>query len=171
MGETIGVGATSSHVWAIAREGDPSGPGRAVRAPLEGGSIDAVIDVGRAPHTQGDLTGAELGGEFVPRGDASHVFLGCGDGMTLWGAVHVAADSGTRGRIELEARHAPEVAALAAAGFVPFGALPGVPPPYVLPSFPRGGVVEIRLVLSVEGRIGAPRIERVGLEWTCPGPD
>lgn len=171
VGETIGIGATSTHVWAIAREGDRDGPGRALRLPIAGGPVDAVLDVGAAPHTQGDLTGAELGGEFVPTGTASHVFAGCAEGMTIWSAVHVAADPGSAGRLELEVRHGATEAALAAAVFVPLGAVPGDPsPPFPL-SLPDGGVLEVRVRLTVRARIGAPRLERVGVEWVCPGPE
>ena len=107
----------------------------------------------------------------MPEGAASHVFSGCAEGMTLWGAVHVAADPGSGGRIELDVRHAESEAALAGASFSPLGAIPGDPsPPFAL-AVPDGGVLEIRARLTVAGRIGAPRLERVGVEWDCPGPD
>ena len=171
VGETIGIGATSSHVWAIAREGERDGPGRALRLPIAGGPVDAAVDVGAAPHTQGDLTGAELGEEFVPAGTASHVFAGCAEGMTIWGAVHVAADPGTAGLIELEVRHAASDAALASEAFAVLGAVPGDPPPPFPLTLPDDGVVEIRVRLTVTARIGAPRLQRIGVEWVCPGPE
>ena len=34
-------------------------------------------------------------------------------------------------------------------------------------TLPTGGVVEVRLVMRTAARDGAPRVERVGLEWRC----
>lgn len=170
VGETIGVGATSTHVWAIAREGDHDGPGRAVRVAIDGVRPDAYVDVGLAPHTQGDLTGAELGSEAVPEGVASHVFAGCPDGMTVWARLHVAIDAGSTGEVDVAFRYAENEGALGAASFAVLGTFPTHSGPFPL-SLPDGGVLEVQLTLRVEGRIGSPRVRRIGVEWACPGPD
>ena len=72
--------------------------------------------------------------------------------------------------VTVEARHAEDRAGLEDAEWTTLGVLPEDEPPYPL-AFETGGVVEIRLTLRVSGRLGAPRIARVGLEWACAGPD
>ncbi len=99
------------------------------------------------------------------------MFAGCGpDVETEWVNVHVAADPGAYGRVIVEARHATSEAGLGAATWVALGVIPDRPSPWAL-AFPAGGVLELRLTLEVDGRIGAPRVRRVGVEWRCPGPD
>jgi hypothetical protein len=36
---------------------------------------------------------------------------------------------------------------------------------------PAGGVIEVALELASPYAIGAPRVGRVGVEWSCPGPE
>jgi hypothetical protein len=50
------------------------------------------------------------------------------------------------------------------------GGLPDDPSPFAL-SVPDGGVIALRVTLAVSSRIGAPRVARIGVEWSCPGPD
>lgn len=169
--ETIGVALDAlGRVWTVSSQGGPGGAGVATRLDPSSGEVTAQVFVGRAPHVQGDLTGARVRHRLVPRGSATHVFHGCGaDVPTQWLRLHVAAELGSNGSVTLEARHAATEDALASVPFVRLGTIPTEPAPYEL-DFPQGGVVEVRLVLEVDGVAGAPRVRRVGLEWRCPGP-
>ena len=169
--ETIGVAVDAlGRVWAASSRGGEGGMGVATRVDSEEEAVDAQVTVGRAPHVQGDLAGSRVRFARVERGSATHVFEGCGPELeTEWVRVHVAANPGSNGFVTLEARHAPSASELAAAPFVTLGTLPNDPAPYAL-SFPAGGVVEVRLTLSIDGASGAPRVRRIGLEWRCPGP-
>ncbi len=168
--ETIGVGVDSlGYVWAISRDGGPGGVGVATRFDVAMGVVDAQVPVGLAPHTQGDLTGASLFGEPEPMGSASHVFTGCAPETTRWGRVHVALEPGTHGGATIEVRHAARVEDLGAATYAALGTLPDESAPFTL-ALPEGGAIEVRVTLFVEGRIGAPRLSRLGVEWQCPGP-
>jgi hypothetical protein len=168
--ESIGVGVDGlGRVWVASSHGGPGGVGVASRVDPTDGSV-AHVPVGLAPHTQGDLTGAELVGGFVPEGSASEVFEGCPlDGDTEWLRLHLAADAGVAGTIEVAVRHAATVAELAAVAFVIVGVLPDEAPPFDL-DVPDGGVLEVRLTLRTAARDGSPRVRRVGIEWGCPGP-
>jgi streptogramin lyase len=169
--ETIGIAVDAfGSVWAISSQGAPSGGGLATRVDPEAEAITAQVPVGLAPHVQGDLTGSDVRFAFVPRAEQTHVFEGCGELPTEWLRVHVAGDPGSRGTITLEARHAASAGELGGAAWVRLGSIPGDPEPYAL-SFPEGGAIELRLILEVEGSAGAPRVERIGVEWRCPGPD
>jgi streptogramin lyase len=168
--DTIGVGTDGlGSVWVISSRGAPDGAGVATRIDGERGVVTAQVPVGAAPHTHGDPIGVARFGEFVPEGSASRVFLGCPEGGTRWVAVHAAIDPGTHGAVRLEVRHAADAASLAVAPFEPLGTVPEDPLPFPL-ALPEGGVVEIRLTLSVRARIGAPRVQRIGVQWVCPGP-
>lgn len=174
--EAIGVALdTLGHVWTVSTGGAPTGVGVATRLPADApaggdGEPDAELAIGFAPHTQGDLTGTSLRGGFVSDGSATHVFTGCVDGGTRWTALHVAARDGAASRVIVAARHAVDVASLASAVFVELGTLPGEPAsPWPL-TLPEGGVLEVRVRLETTAADGAPRIERVGAEWLCPGP-
>jgi hypothetical protein len=169
--ETVGIGADGlGHVWAISGRGGPGGVGLATRITTAAGSPVAQVPIGLSPHTQGDPTGLFLFGEPVPEASVTRVLEGCGVGEeTEWLRVHVAGDPGTHGRIALEARHAESLSALPASEWQAVGAVPDERPPFAL-ALPRGGVVELRVTLSVSARIGAPRLSRVGIEWLCPGP-
>ncbi len=169
--ESIGVGIDGfGDVWIASGQGGAGGDGIASRLSAEDGSVTAQVPVGLAPHTQGDLTGAELRGGFVPRGETTHVFSGCRDGDTEWVRLHLEALTGAAGAVEVAARHAPSTDALSSAPWVALGTLPTDSQPFPL-DFPVDGVVEVRLVLTTEDLDGAPRVFRVGLEWICPGPD
>lgn len=170
--ETIGMGADGlGHVWAISSSGGAGAVGIATRIDAETAAPSAQVRVGLAPHSQGDPTGGELRGELVPEGSATRVFEGCGGGEpTRWTRVHVAADLGSRGRVRVEVRHAATVDALGAASWAVLGELPEQPAPFDL-ALPEGGVIEVRVTLTVTARTGAPRLGRVGVEWRCPGPE
>jgi len=174
--EAIGVALDSiGHVWAFSTGGAPSGVGVATRLPADvaagvDGAPDAQLAIGFAPHTQGDLSGTSLRGGFVPAGEATHVFTGCPDGGTTWIALHLAARDGAASRVSVSARHAVDVAALGGATFVELGTSPGDPrAPWPL-TLAQAGVLEVRVRLETSASDGAPRIERVGVEWRCPGP-
>lgn len=167
--ETIGVGA-GRYVWAVSREGAPGEPGLATA--LDPTSLDVVaeIPVGRGPHTQGDLTGIQRF-ELAAEGSLTHRFDGCGgEVMTRWVALHVGAELGSTGTIGLEARHGATTAALESQPFVAIGEVGADLGPFPL-TFPEGGLVEVRITLRIDGRSGGPRLERIGVEWTCPGPE
>lgn len=168
--ETVGIGSDAiGHIWAISEHGGTSDLGVASRVDLDGGTVSAQVTIGSAPHTQGDITGAMRGGAFLPDGSESHVFGGCARGDATWIALHFEAHEGSSGSILFEGRRAPTEGELAAASFVTLGTFPDAPGPFPL-SFPDGGVVEIRVTLRAASRLGAPRLGRVGLEWSCPGP-
>ncbi len=168
--QSIGVGADSlGFFWAVSSRGGEDGRGVATRVDRTTGAVDAQVTVGLAPHTQGDLTGSKRAGGFVPEGTAAHVFTGCANGGTAWQQLHVAARA-NGGSLTVQARRADRLDELPTASFVTLGTLPDDPPPYPL-AFDPGGVVEVRLVLAVTSRDGAPTVERIGLEWSCPGPD
>jgi streptogramin lyase len=169
--ESIGVGVDGAgDVWIANGQGGAGGVGVATRVNAADGTVTAQVPVGLAPHTQGDLTGAELRGGFVPEGETSHVFDGCRDGETEWARVHVDAFIGPSGSVEVAARHAATPESLPSASWVVLGTMPTDAEPFPL-DFPLDGVVEVRLVLTTDDLDGAPRIFRVGLEWVCPGPD
>jgi len=169
--ESIGVGADGrGQVWIASSQGGPSGRGVATRFDPVTSAVTAQVIVGRAPHTQGDLTGAELTGGFVTEGTATHVFEGCPlAGETEWARVHVEVLPGAAGSVEVAVRHAASPASLAAAPFALLGEVPPDVSPLAL-GVPNGGVIELRLVLRTAARDGAPLVRRVGVEWACPGP-
>lgn len=170
--ETIGIAVDAfGQVWTVSSQGGEGDRGVATRLDPETGEVTAQVTVGRSPHVQGDLTGNRVRYRLAPRAEATHVFEGCGALLeTAWLTIHVAADPGAYGRVLVDARHAPSRDALSSASWVRLGEIPGTSSPYPL-SFPEGGVVEVRLTLEVDGRAGAPRVRRVGVEWRCPGPD
>lgn len=166
--EAIGVGIDDiGHFWAASSQGEPDN-GVLTRIDIDDLEVSAQVPLGLLPHVQGDLTGAKRAGGFVSDGTSSHVFEGCPE-RTDWLRAHVAADVRGGGRVVLSARHAASRSELEAASFVVLGELPDDESPFEL-SFPVGGVVEVRLDLSVTDRDGAPRVQRVGLEWACPEP-
>lgn len=179
--ESTAIGADSSgRLWVVSARGGPRGTGVVTRFDPDREKVGAQIPVGRLPRGQGDLTGFQQLGEFAPEGVASHVFTGCGPLERMpdpdhvgppseWRRIHVAATIGAGGSVLVEARRADTRSDLADEPFVVIGELPEDESPFDV-AFEAGGVVEVRLTLRVAGRIGAPRIARVGLEWRCPGP-
>ncbi|NOY91731.1 MAG: hypothetical protein GXP55_11070 [Deltaproteobacteria bacterium] len=169
--ESIGVAADAfGDIWVVSSEAAELSGGVATRISGDTREVTAQVPVGRRPHTQGDLTGAKRAGRFAPEGTRSHIFTGCPEGDTRWRNVHLAADYGAAGSVEIEVRQAPDEASLSAASFVSLGVAPEQAPPYAL-TLARGGVVELRVTLRTSARDGAPRLKRVGLEWACSGPD
>ncbi|MFW5921629.1 MAG: hypothetical protein ACOCUS_07300, partial [Polyangiales bacterium] len=168
--ESIGIATDAmGGVWAASSQGGGDGGiGVASRIDADDGAVSAQVPLGRRPHTQGDMSGTKRFGEFAPEGTATHVFEGCDRGGTNWLALHLAARPGL-GTIEVAVRHAESRDALGG-DFEVVGVIPDDPRPFEL-DLPEGGVVEVRLVLRNEARDGAPRVDRVGLEWMCPGPE
>ena len=169
--ESIGAGVDGAGmIWVASSQGGSSDLGVATRFDPSTGSVTAQVTVGRAPHTQGDLSGAELVGGFVEEGMLAHVFDGCsGDADTEWARIHVAMLAGATGSVEVAVRRAVDRASLAAAPFTVVATLPPDASPAPLALEP-GGVLEVRLVLRTSARDGAPLVRRVGVEWACPGP-
>jgi len=170
--EAIGVGADSlGHVWVASSQSEEGGLSDGVATRLErDGEVTGQVAVGLAPHTQGDLTGGKRLGGFVEEGTQTHVFSGCpAEAETEWLRLHLVARRGTGGEVELAVRQAADEASLSGE-FEVVATFPAEGGPYDI-DVPDGGVVEVRLTLRTETRDGAPRVERVGIEWTCPGPD
>ncbi len=169
--ESIGVGLDGlGRVWVASSQGGPAGSGVATRFDPGEGAVGAQVPVGAGPHTQGDLSGAELVGGFVEEGTLDHVFDGCRpDGETDWARLHLDVLPGAAGSVEVSVRHAPDRGGLASAAFTPLGVLPDDAAPFDL-DVPGGGVLEVRLGLATDARDGAPIVRRVGVEWRCPGP-
>lgn len=170
--ETIGIAIDADGmVWTASSQGGAGDDGIATRIDPESGEVLAQVEVGRAPHVQGDLAGARVRYALVPEASQSHVFEGCGpDVPTEWVRVHVAGTFGNGGTVRVEARHAADRAALASASYAVLGTVPTDPSPFAL-SVPDGGVIEVDVTLAAEGASGAPRLRRIGVEWRCPGPD
>ncbi len=168
--ESIGVGVDGfGDVWVASTHGGPGGVGLATRVSPMDGTVTAQVPVGRGPHTQGDLTGAELHGGFVPEGETTHLFSGCLGGQTDWLRLHVDALVGAAGTVELSARHASSETALSSAPWVVLGTLPEDMQPFDL-DFPIDGVVQVRLVLRTADLDGAPRIFGWGSSGRAPVP-
>jgi len=181
--ESIAVSTDSlGQVWVVSTLGWPDGEaGVATRVEAESGEVTAQVPVGLGPRGQGDLTGTQLLGRFAESAAATQVFEGCGfesldpdadraGEATEWRALHLAWVGAEGAAVKVEARHAEARDGLAEASWRELGTLPADSPPFDL-DFPDDGVVEVRITLSTEGWLGAPRIARVGLEWHCPGPD
>lgn len=169
--ESIGVGVDGfGQIWVASSHGGARGVGVATRFDPVASEVTAQVPVGLAPHVQGDLTGADLAGGFVEAAETSHVFDGCPDPeSTEWLRVHLVALTGAAGSVEVSIRHAADRAGLAGLPFASLGVTPRDSPPYPL-SLPPGGVLELKLRLATTARDGAPRVLRVGVEWSCPGP-
>jgi streptogramin lyase len=168
--ESIAVGADSlGQLWIASSMGGPSGNGVLSRFDPERERVTAQVPLGRLPRAHGDITGDRRLTEFAPEGSAAHVFEGCG-AQTDWQRLHVGWSAGQGASVALAARHAPDRDGLQDADWLELGTLPEDEQPFALP-FESGGVVEVRVTLRVSGRIGAPRVGRVGIEWGCGGPD
>ncbi|MCC7536517.1 MAG: hypothetical protein IT379_09905 [Deltaproteobacteria bacterium] len=169
--ETIGIAvAHDGSAWSISERSGDTELGIATRIDASDGPIDDVV-VGRAPHTQGDLTGGALRAAFVPDGFLRRVFDGCGETLaTRWERVHLVADLVGASAVVLRTRHARRSAELAAAPFVELGTLPDDDSPFAL-DLPESGVVEVEATLVARDRASAPRLVSIGVEWECPGPD
>jgi hypothetical protein len=173
--ESVAVAADSEErLWVVSTQGGADGRGLVTRYDPAAGKVTAQVAVGLGPRAGGDLTGLSLGEEFVREASVSHVFdgscaqAGVGSG-TRWRALHVVAEVGPGGSVQVEARWAEDADSLAATGFKTLGAFPDADsfPLY----FPEGGAIEVRLSLRSAQAIGAPRVQRVGIEWACTGPD
>ncbi len=173
--ESIAIGADSfGQLWVVSSMGAPDGGGLLTRFDPLAQSVSAQVTLGRLPRPQGDITGARRLGELAEEGSIQHVFDGCAvpgtsSSATRWQRLRVGWDAGVGASIVVAARHAPSRDALADASFVDLGTLPQDVPPFAL-DFAPGGVVEVRLTLRAGGSLGAPRVSRVGIEWSCPGP-
>lgn len=166
--DTIGVAVDGTGTpWTVSEQ-DRASPATAGIATRVGSDGISHINVGLAPHVQGDLTGWQRLVRVAPEGTARHVFLGCGDDETMWRAVHLDADLGG-GVVEVFMRHAATLEALDRETFTRVGSTATASEPFAL-SLPQGGVLEVELHLTSRTRRSAPIVRRVGLEWTCGGP-
>jgi hypothetical protein len=178
--ESVALSADGlGRLWAISTQGGPDGVGLATRFDPLQAKVTAQIPVGAGPRGSGDLSGYASGGAYAREGTLSHVFGGCGreardtsglEAGTHWLRLHVASITGFGASVEVAARHASDEAGLADAAYLQLGTLPAAGDVFAL-AFPDGGVVEVQLRLRSPAALGAPRVARVGLEWSCPGPD
>lgn len=173
--ESVALAADSGdRLWIVSTQGGADGRGLATRFDPAVSRATAQVSVGMGPRGGGDLTGLALGEEFVSEASVSHVFAGsCADAgvgnATRWKAVHVVAEVGPGGSVQVEVRWAADVDGLAAEGFMGVGTFPEAETFAI--DVPEDGVIEVRVTLRSAQAIGAPRIERVGAEWVCTGPD
>lgn len=167
-------------IWAVSTQGGPRGVGVATRFDPMQQRVTAQVPLGRGPRAGGDLSGSASGGEFARAGRASHVFAGCGretgasdavsQSATEWLNLRLTTLLGAGASVRVLVRHAESVEALQDATFEALGELPRDAPPFPL-QLPAGGVIEVAIELASPYAIGAPRVGRVGVEWTCPGPE
>ncbi|HKU40539.1 MAG TPA: hypothetical protein VJR89_20405, partial [Polyangiales bacterium] len=172
--ESVALAADSSErLWIVSTQGGPGGRGLLTRFDPAAGQVTAQVPVGFGPRGGGDLTGLGLGLPFVREATARHVFSrgcsGSGDATgTRWKAVHVIAEVGVGGAIDVAVRWAAAESELAAASFSELGSFPDRDEfPLELP---EAGALELRLTLRTAYATGAPRLARAGVEWTCSGP-
>jgi hypothetical protein len=179
--ETFALSADAfGQVWAISTQGGPGGVGVATRFDPSAGRVSAQVPLGRGPRAGGDLSGSASGGEFARQGRASHVFAGCGregretgavsQAQTEWLNLRVVTLLGAGAKVSVSVRQAASVEALPDASYLPLAQLPRDTAPFRL-QLPAGGAIEVALDLESTHAIGAPRIARVGVEWSCPGPE
>jgi len=168
--ETVGVAVDlDGRIWAVSREGAPSGNGLAFRLDPPTGALDAY-EVGRDAYTYSDMTGHALRSFVNPTGFYRHVFLGCNEGATDWVRLHWDAVVPPRSALAFEVRRADDVASLGDEPFEPVAAVPDDDSPAAL-DLADGGVLEVRIGLETADRHATPRVATIGLEWVCPGPD
>lgn len=188
LGETYGLGSDgfvpfdssaispdhAARLWIASGSG--AGGGLLTRFDIATGRVTAQTPLGALPRPEGDLTGARRFTELEPQGQTSYVFTGCTQNEaggsttgTVWHALHVAGLAGDGSSVEIAVRRADTRAELEDEDFIALGALPADTSPFPLELDPSGAV-EVRLVLRTDNYQGGPRIARVGLEWSCPGP-
>jgi streptogramin lyase len=167
-------------LWIASSVGGPNQGGVLTRFDPLQGAVTAQVPLGFLPRPEGDLTGARRFARSEPEGSARYVFEGCNPGArsgdpdrgaspTQWKALHIAASIDAGSSVEVEARHALERDALGELPFERLARVPGDALPHAL-DFPEGGFVEVRLTLRTRDYLGGPSVQRVGLEWLCPGP-
>jgi len=169
-------------LWIASSTGGSEGTGVLTRFDVAATSVTAQTSLGLIPRPEGDMTGARRFSRLEPEGVATRVFTGCSRGgddsessevATQWRALHITGVVGAGSQVEAQLRHATTVDELEQfddEAFVSVGVLPDDELPFPL-ELPDGGVLELRLILRSTNYHGGPRVERVGLEWRCPGPD
>ena len=174
--ESVAVAADSfGQLWVVSTQGGPEGRGLATRFDPTSTLVTAQVVVGLGPRGGGDLTGLALGSEFVREAAVDHIFEGSCDADeamssgTLWKALHLDAEVGVGGTVELAVRWADSRENLGAREFSLVGRFPMDGESFPL-QLPDGGVLEVRVTLRSSYATGAPRIRRVGAEWACAGP-
>ncbi len=168
--ESIGTAVDSNtSAWVVSEHGGENEQGVATRINRATMNVDAQVTVGHMPHTQGDMTGSSLQGAFAPEATSTHVFTGCDGGGTTWISLRATVLTSSASEVDVEVRHAADEAGLVASAFEPLATFPNSAASFPL-SFPLGGVIEVQLTLRTSSRVGAPRVQRVGVEWSCPGP-
>lgn len=175
--ESIGLSSDSlGQLWVVSSHGEGSEGGVATRFDPTTAEVTAQVPVGALPRALGDFTGMQLAGAFEPEASARHVFEGChgtdalggGDG-TRWLRVRAQSILGPGARLSLRIRHADTREGLPDAAFVELGLRPPDTAPWPL-DLPEGGYLELELTLHADQRTGAPRVQTIGVEWQCPGP-
>jgi hypothetical protein len=176
--ESTAISADAAgQLWVASSMGGGDERGVLTRFDPAAEAVTAQVPVGRLPRVHGDLTGDRLFALEAAEGSAEHVFSGCGgsddagttSAGTLWKRVHLAYSAGQGATVQLEARRARDGDALEDEPYVVLGSAPRDELPYAL-DVDDGGVLQVRITLRAATRSGAPRVTRVGVEWTCPGP-
>jgi hypothetical protein len=178
--ETFALNADGfGQLWAISTQGGPDGVGLATRFDPKAGVVSAQVPLGKGPRAGGDGSGSASGGEYARAGRTSHVFAGCGregretdavsQAQTEWLNLRVAPLLGAGARVVISVRHSDSIEGLSDAPYKQLAELPRDTAPFPL-QLPAGGAIEVQLDLESNYAIGAPRIARVGVEWSCPGP-
>lgn len=168
--ESMGVAVDDAgEPWVLSGAGGEAGAGLATRVDPGVGAVARHVSVGQRPEVLGDPTGARLRGGFRSGGTLARVFDGCGAGVdTAWRRLHVDTRVGGPGTVTIAVRQAADRAGLAAVEPMVVARLPADADPVPL-DVPDGGVLEVSLTLETPDRDGAPRVDRVGVEWGCGG--
>lgn len=178
--ETFALSADGlGQLWAISTQGGPGGVGVATRFDPKEDRVSAQVPLGRGPRAGGEGSSASAG-EFARAGRTSHVFAGCGregretgavsQAQTEWLNLRVVTLLGAGAKVVVSVRHAASVEALSDAAYRELAELPRDTAPFPL-QLPAGGALEVALDLESQHAIGAPRVARIGVEWSCPGPE
>lgn len=166
--QTQAIAATGDGaLWVPSHGGAADGRGLLTRLdPLTGQVTDQLV-VGWGPAALGDLTGQRLLASFPPRATLRHRFAGCADGSTLFQAIHIDFSAGPGGTIAVAYRLEGDAEPVRQP-FIELATL-SAPRPLPLPDA-SGSAITLELTLNSINFSGAPRIRRVGLQWTCAGP-
>lgn len=169
--ESQGVSVDSNGLlWITSRAGGGEGRGLLSRFDTEAMKVTGQVVVGKGPRALGDFTGSRLLGSYAEEGTASKTFTGCGEGVkTAWLAVHTRYRASADAEVLFEVRQAERAADLASQPWLELGGTAGERKPISLAHVPKGGVLSLRMTLRSGAHLGAPIVEQVGVQWSCPG--
>ena len=169
--QTIAVGATTDGaLWVPSHHSRDGVLGLASRLDSTLGLVTDQVQVGYGPAALGDLTGQRLLGSMPEMGVIERRFNGCGSAsQTLFEAIHLDMVAPTGSYVEVAFRVASSEAELTDEPYLAAQTLTETG------SFSLGPLLasklELKLALHSGGHHAAPRVRRVGVEWSCAGPD